>query len=171
MCALKNCILYSVSCLGHQCPEHRLPFPAPSVTCHFACSRCCYCVSCRDWILIIDWAGRSSLQTEFPFLEGSACIQDAFALCKITVDANMQYVHNVLCFCTTWIMMMAGMLYLKLWSIVLWCQTFIPSHASIQPPKTFRVGSAASLMRQLACLALSLSIPNVKNKATLIITR
>ena len=66
----------------------------------------------------------------------------------------------------SWAMMMAGIPYLNFLCMVLWCQTFIPSHAPMLPPSTASVSSAASLMRHLACLALSLSIPNVKNVAT-----
>lgn len=49
---------------------------------------------------------------------------------------------------------MAGMPYLNFLCIVLWCQTFIPIHAPMLPPRTASNKSVASEMRHLAFLRL-----------------
>lgn len=65
---------------------------------------------------------------------------------------------------------MAGMPYLNFLCIVLWCQTFIPIHAPILPPRTANNKSVASEMRHLAFLALYLSMPYTM-KATALMAR
>ena len=59
----------------------------------------------------------------------------------------------------SWRRKMAGRPYLNLRCMVLWCQTFMPSHAPMLPPTRARRSRVASGMRHLPFLALSLSMP------------
>ena len=71
----------------------------------------------------------------------------------------------------SWRRRMVGRPYLNLRCMVLWCQTFMPSHAPMLPPTRARRSRVASGMRQRSFLALSLSIPYTMNATALIMRR
>ena len=68
-------------------------------------------------------------------------------------------------------MIIAGIPYLNFLCIVLWCYVFIPSQASILPPKAANFKSIDSEILNLDFFACNLSIPYMTNVTRLMMTR
>ena len=79
--------------------------------------------------------------------------------------------HEVRRTITIWTTNINGMPYLNFLCIVLWCHTFMPSQAPMLPPSTAKPKRDASRMRQSDFFAFHLSMPYVRNVATLMTTR